>query len=390
MNFKINYKDSTTDARSGEIVLSRGVVKTPVFMPVGTLATVKGLTPRELVDINAEIILGNTYHLMLRPGEELVSQFGGIANFMAWHKPVLTDSGGYQVFSLAEQRKITEEGAEFRSHIDGSRHFLSPERAVEIQSQLNSDIMMVLDECPAKEFSKTEVLKSLQLTQRWAERCFLAKKEIEKKQHNVDFSKANFVWKYLKASEQNLFPIVQGGIHLDLRKESAEGLISLDAPGYAIGGVSVGEGHELMREVVEFTTPLLPTKKPRYLMGVGHPQDLLMGIAAGIDMFDCVLPTRNGRNGGALTKNGPINLKNACHRDSFDPIDDDCDCYACQNFSKGYIRHLFIAREMLASTLTSMHNVRFLISLMEQARIEIKNKTFASFAKEFMRRYNKK
>ncbi|MHC4873290.1 MAG: tRNA guanosine(34) transglycosylase Tgt, partial [Planctomycetota bacterium] len=356
MEFTVKYTDSASNARSGTLTLPRGEVQTPVFMPVGTLAAVKGLTPQDLVNLNADIILGNTYHLMLRPGEDVVADFGGIANFMAWHKPVLTDSGGYQVFSLAAQRKITEKGARFRSHIDGSEHFLTPERAVEIQHKLNSDIMMVLDECPPKEFSKDEVRTSLELTTRWAERCIKAKNRLEKTQKEADFSKRPFRSRFLKAEEQSLFPIVQGGIHLDLREESAKSLIDLGAPGYAIGGVSVGEGHELMAEVVEFTTPLLPDSKPRYLMGVGHPQDLLMGIASGIDMFDCVLPTRNGRNGGALTPDGPINLKNACHRDSKEPIVKDCDCYACQNFSKGYIRHLFIAGEMLASQLTSMHN----------------------------------
>jgi queuine tRNA-ribosyltransferase len=386
MNFKLIKTDNITKARCGRLELPRGGVDTPAFMPVGTLASVKGLTPHDLNEVGSQIILGNTYHLMLRPGEELVRRFGGISNFMAWKGPVLTDSGGYQVFSLSGNRKITEEGVKFKSHIDGSEHFLSPERAVEIQNCLNSDIMMVLDECPPLEMDKGEVAESLAMTHRWAKRCLEHKRVLEEKE-GKNFNEPENVGKFLKVAEQSLFPIVQGGLHLDLRAESASCLAELDAPGYAIGGVSVGEGPEYMKSVVEHTAPLLPCNKPRYLMGVGHPRDLLMGIGAGIDMFDCVLPTRNGRNGGAFTLDGSINLRNAIHKDDHGPVDDTCDCYACRNFSRGYLRHLFIAGEMLASQAVSVHNVRFLLSLMEKARERILKGDYAEFAESFTRRY---
>lgn len=367
MKFTVTATDTGTNARAGLLELPRGSVSTPVFMPVGTQATVKGLFPRDVRAVGSEIILANTYHLMLRPGSELVRDFGGVSTFMAWNGPVLTDSGGYQIFSLAENRRIDEQGATFRSHIDGSTVFLSPERAVEIQEHLGSDIMMVLDECPPVTADHDTIAKSLEMTIRWAKRCFAAKKSPE--------------------DRQSLFPIVQGGCHLDLRTVSAQACCELNSPGVAIGGVSVGESPDSMRAVVEHTAPLLPRDKPRYLMGVGHPRDLLMGVGAGIDMFDCVLPTRNGRNGQALTADGPMNIKNAMHRNSHRPIEESCDCPACREFTRGYLRHLISAREMLASVLISLHNVRFLHRLMEGARTAIREGRYAAFARDATARY---
>jgi queuine tRNA-ribosyltransferase len=399
MKFTIEARDPSGGARTGILELPRGRVRTPAFMPVGTAASVKGLCPRDLAEIGAEILLANTYHLMLRPGEELVRDFGGVSNFMGWRGPLLTDSGGYQVFSLASNRTVGEDGVLFRSHIDGTEHQLSPERAVEIQAALNPDIMMALDICPPRSASRAEVEKSLRLTHAWARRCVAAKAAAAYRQRfdaraaggpdsAVEDAQAPFE-RWLEPADQTLFPIVQGGVFMDLRTRSAEVLTELDAEGYAIGGVSVGEGAEAMEQVVRHTAPLLPADRPRYLMGVGHPRDMLMAIGAGVDMFDCVLPTRNGRNGQALTADGPLRLKNARHRASRAPLEEGCDCYACRNFSRGYLRHLFLAGEMLASILASLHNVRFLLRLMEDARAAVRENRFAAFARERTERFER-
>ncbi|MFH0910957.1 MAG: tRNA guanosine(34) transglycosylase Tgt [Planctomycetota bacterium] len=367
MQFTLSARDPASSARTGRLLLPRGTVETPAFLPVGTQATVKGLTPRDLREIGVEIVLANAYHLMLRPGEAVVQASGGISSFMGWGGPVLTDSGGFQVFSLAHLRRVTAEGVLFRSHIDGREIFLTPERAVEIQEALGGDIIMALDECPPGGAGRAQVAESLERTHDWARRSLAAQRT--------------------SREEQVLFPIVQGGIFLDLRTQSVEALGALAAPGYAIGGVSVGEGPEEMRAVVEHTAAILPKEKPRYLMGVGHPRDLLMGIGAGVDMFDCVLPTRNGRNGQALTSGGPVNLRNLEHSTSRLPIDSDCSCYACRHFTRSYIRHLFLCGEMLASELASLHNVRFLVGLMERAREAIRGGSFRAFAQDLLDRY---
>ncbi len=358
MDFQVTAQDPGTRARTGRLTLHRGVVQTPAFLPVGTQATVKGLTPRLLREAGAQMLLANAYHLMLRPGEDLVRSLGGVSAFMGWHGPVLTDSGGYQVFSLADRREVSDEGVRFRSHLDGTEIALTPERAVGVQQALGADVIMALDECPPAGADRAHVAAACARTTRWARRSVAAHGD----------------------GAQALFPIVQGGVYADLRRESAAALVDLDAPGYAIGGVSVGEGEAKMREVVDLTAPLLPADRPRYLMGVGRPADLCMAMAAGVDLFDCVLPTRNGRNGQALTARGPVNLRNRVHRGSDLPIDETCDCYACRTFSRGYLRHLFLAGEMLASILTSVHNVRFLIALTERARAAIRSGRFAAFA----------
>ncbi|MHC4885331.1 MAG: tRNA guanosine(34) transglycosylase Tgt [Planctomycetota bacterium] len=388
LTFTHTANDSSCHARSGILTLPRGTVRTPAFMPVGTLASVKGLTPRDLSEIGAEIILSNTYHLMLRPGEDVVRHFGGAPNFMAWKGPMLTDSGGFQVFSLSNMRKLTEEGVDFKSHIDGSLVHLSPERAMDIQMALNADIIMALDECPPPDSDKGAIAESLGLTHRWARRCQEHKRRAESSPHMPQDGNENLLTPFLTPAEQSLFPIIQGGIHLDLRTESVDALTTLNAPGYAIGGVSVGEGPEAMRTVVEHTAPLLPEDKPRYLMGVGHPRDLLMGIGAGIDMFDCVMPTRNGRNAHAFTSEGVVKLRNLTHRESRFPLDPACDCYTCRNFTRGYLRHLFIAGEMLACQLTSLHNVRFLLRLMDDSRAAIEADRFPAFAHETLTQLN--
>ncbi len=305
-------------ARLGRLHTPHGIIETPIFMPVGTQATVKTMTPEELKGMNAQIILSNTYHLFLRPGHKLIEKAGGLHKFMNWDRPILTDSGGFQVFSLGPLRKISEEGVEFRSHLDGSKHFISPEIAVEIQNSLGSDIMMAFDECAPYPADYDYVKNSLERTTRWAKRCKDAHKNTE---------------------NQALFGIIQGGMYKDLRKQSAEEIIGLDFPGYSIGGLSVGEPKDIMYEVLEYTTPLMPTDKPRYLMGVGSPDDLIEGVIRGVDMFDCVLPSRIGRNGTAMTSRGKVVIKNAIHTESFEPLDPECDCDTCKNYSKAYLRH---------------------------------------------------
>lgn len=353
-------------ARLGKLHTPRGVINTPIFMPVGTAATVKAMTPEELKDMNAEIILSNTYHLYLRPGHELIERAGGLHKFMNWDRPILTDSGGFQVFSLGDLRKITEEGVEFRSHIDGSKHFLSPEKATEIQNALGSDIMMAFDECAPYPADYDYVKKSMERTTRWAKRCQEAHKNPDK---------------------QALFGIVQGGMYKDLREQSVRELVALDFPGYSVGGLSVGEPKELMNEVLDYTVPLLPEDKPRYLMGVGSPDALIDGVIRGIDMFDCVLPTRIARNGTCMTSQGKVVIKNAKYFDDFSPLDPECDCYTCRNYTKSYLRHLFKANEILSSRLLSTHNLYFLINLMKDVRQAIMDDRLLDFRAEFFKKY---
>ncbi|SCZ07337.1 tRNA guanosine(34) transglycosylase Tgt [Alkaliphilus peptidifermentans] len=355
-----------TGARLGKLHTPRGVIETPIFMPVGTQATVKTMTPEELKEIKSQIILSNTYHLYLRPGHKLIENAGGLHKFMNWDGPILTDSGGFQVFSLGDLRKISEEGVEFRSHLDGSKHFISPEKAVEIQNSLGSDIMMVFDECAPYPAEKQYVKNSLERTTRWAKRCKDAHKNTDK---------------------QALFGIIQGGMYEDLRKQSLEELIELDFPGYAVGGLSVGEPKPLMYEVLEYTTPFMPKNKPRYLMGVGSPDCLIEGAIRGIDMFDCVLPSRIGRNGTAMTSVGKIVIKNSAHTEAFDALDPECSCYTCKNYSRAYLRHLFKANEVLGLRLLTYHNLHFLLKLMEEVRQAIREDRLLDYRNEFFKKY---
>ncbi|NBI29749.1 tRNA guanosine(34) transglycosylase Tgt [Chengkuizengella marina] len=353
-------------ARLGKIHTPHGTIDTPIFMPVGTLATVKTMSPEELKQMEAQIILSNTYHLFLRPGHEIVKEAGGLHTFMNWDRPILTDSGGFQVFSLSEMRKITEEGVEFRSHLNGDKLFISPEKSIEIQNALGADIIMAFDECPPYPADYEYVKKSLERTTRWAERCIQA---------------------HQKKDEQALFGIVQGGMYEDLRKQSAEQLTSFDFLGYAIGGLSVGEPKHLMYEALEFTVPHLPTQKPRYLMGVGSPDALLEGTIRGMDMFDCVLPTRIARNGTTMTSEGRLVIRNAKFEKDFGPLDPNCSCYTCTHYSRAYIRHLLKANEIFGIRLTTYHNLHFLIELMKNVRQAIAEDRLLDFKEEFFVQY---
>ncbi|MFZ2395885.1 MAG: tRNA guanosine(34) transglycosylase Tgt [Smithella sp.] len=360
--FDLIKQDSATSARLGKMTTPHGIVNTPTFMPVGTQGTVKSMLPEEIKNCGAEIILGNTYHLYLRPGHETIKKLGGLHRFMNWPDPILTDSGGFQVYSLGALRKITPDGVMFRSHIDGSRHFLSPQKAIEIQEALGSDIMMCLDECtpyPAT-FSQTE--ESLKLTVKWAELCKTAQTN----------------------NEQALFGIIQGGTYLDLRKQAVEQLIPLDFNGYALGGVSVGEPKEIMYKITDSITPLLPADKPRYLMGAGTPEDILFAVSCGTDMFDCVIPTRCARHGLLFTNEKNIVIKNARWREDNNPIEQTCDCYTCRNYSRAYLRHLYVAGEILAMVLNTIHNVRYYMRLMEQIRTALKEGRFLEFKNDFL------
>ncbi len=371
MFFRILKKDQHTLARLGILKTDHGLIRTPIFMPVGTQATVKALSPKELHEIGAQIILSNTYHLYLRPGSELVRRAGGVQRFSAWHKPILTDSGGYQIFSLAELNKITPEGLRFQSHLDGSRHFFSPEKVVDIQRDLGSDIMMVLDECAPYPCDYHYAVKAHHLTLDWAARS--------QKAFAADGSRFDF--------QQYQFAIVQGSVYADLRRESTLRLMDMDFPGYGIGGLSVGEPKDAMYDLTELCCSLLPANKPRYLMGVGKPEDLLEGVERGVDMFDCIMPTRNGRNGTAFTSHGQIVIKNAKFRDQFGPLDEECDCYTCRTFTRAYLRHLFQAEELLVLRLISLHNVAFYLKLMENVRTAIRQGRFRQFKKQFLLRY---
>ena len=367
LNFEVKKIEKNTGARLGVLHLPHGDVETPVFMPVGTQATVKSLTPEELEnDVKAQIILSNTYHLYLRPGHELVKEAGGLHNFMRWNKPILTDCGGFQVFSLSDLRTISEDGVEFKSHLDGSKHFFTPEKVMEIEETLGADIIMSFDECCPYPSTYEYAKNSMERTTRWAIRC----KEAHK---NTD--------------TQGLFGIIQGGFYEDLRKQSAEDLIKLDFPGYAIGGISVGEPKEEFLKILRYTAPLMPENKPRYLMGVGTPDYLIEAAKAGIDMCDCVLPTRIARNGTAMTWNGKVVVRNATYERDFTPLDPECDCYTCKNYTRAYIRHLVKANEILGVRLLSLHNLRFLTKLMERVRIEIENDNLGTFAEEFYKKY---
>ncbi|MDD3299080.1 MAG: tRNA guanosine(34) transglycosylase Tgt [Firmicutes bacterium] len=366
IQFKVIKECRRTGARIGELITPHGVIKTPVFMPVGTQATVKTMTPEELKDIGAGIILGNTYHLYMRPGHELIRQAGGLHGFMNWDRSILTDSGGFQVFSLGDLREIKEEGVHFRSHIDGSKHFISPEKAVGIQNALGADIMMAFDECSPYPCDYTYAKNSLRITTQWAERCLKA---------------------HRNTKEQALFGIIQGSVYGDLRRESARQIISLGFPGYAVGGLSVGEPKELMYQMLEETVPLMPDNKPRYLMGVGSPDSLIEGVMRGIDMFDCVLQTRIARNGTTMTSRGRVVIRNAAYAEDFSSLDPECDCYTCKNYSRAYIRHLFKANEILGLRLTTYHNLYFTLRLMDKIREAIEGDFLPEFRDEFFVKY---
>lgn len=370
ITYELIKKDAKTGARRGRIHTPHGVIETPVFMPVGTQATVKAMTPDELKDmVDAKIILSNTYHLYLRPGDELVAEAGGLHKFMNWDRPILTDSGGFQVFSLADLRNITEEGVKFKSHLDGSSHFISPEKSMSIQNNLGSDIMMAFDECCPYPSTYEYTRKSMERTTRWAKRCLEAHK---------------------RKDEQGLFGIVQGGMYKDLREESAKQLVELDFPGYAVGGLSVGEPANLMYDVLEYTTPFLPENKPRYLMGVGTPDYLIEAVMRGIDMCDCVLPTRIARNGTAMTSEGKVVVRNATYERDWTPLDHNCDCYTCTHYTRAYIRHLVKCGEILGARLITIHNLRFLVRLMENVRKAIEEDRLTEFRDEFYKNYYQK
>jgi queuine tRNA-ribosyltransferase len=373
MNFKVlTYDDQ---ARLGEIETAHGTINTPVFMPVGTQGTVKTMTNTELESIGTEIILGNTYHLHLRPGDELIKKLGGLHPFSGWDKPILTDSGGYQVFSLGEGSKeeslvkITDAGAEFKSHLDGTKHFFSPEKVIDIQINLGSDIMMPLDVCPSANANKKEIERSVEMTSDW-------------------FMKAYEYYQKKPNPKGALFAIVQGGIYSDLRQKSFNDLSQFDVDGFSVGGVAnAGESKEKQREALDSTLPLLPKEKPRYLMGVGMPEDILEAVERGVDMFDCVAPTRMARNGAVLTFMGKMNMNNARYKDDDNPIEPGCDCYACQHHTRAYIRHLLTANEILGIRLTTIHNLRFMMRLMSGIRDAIKGKKFTIYKKKFMDNY---
>ncbi len=350
-------------ARRGRLRCARGVIETPIFMPVGTVGTVKGLTPRDLLDLQAQIILGNTFHLYLRPGLDIIRDHGGLHEFMRWDKPILTDSGGFQVFSLAEKRKITEDGVTFASPFNGSKVFLSPEVSMEIQTVLNSDVVMIFDECTPYPAPKNRVKSSMEMSLRWAER---SKKAFD------DLKNPNA-----------LFGIVQGGMHEDLRKVSADALIDMDFHGYAIGGLAVGEDFDIRNQMTEIITPMLPDDKPRYLMGVGKPQDLVEGVKRGVDMFDCVMPTRNARNGSLWTNFGELKIRNARYKRDLKPLDETCSCYTCQHFSRSYLHHLDKTREILGAHLNTLHNIHYYLTLMEEIRTAIADNRFADFYQNF-------
>lgn len=361
--FKVIAECSQTGARVGEFVTPHGTIETPVFMPVGTQATVKAMSTPELEEIGAEIILSNTYHLYLRPGADLIEEAGGLHSFMGWRRPILTDSGGFQVFSLSGLRKVSDDGVAFQSHIDGSRHFMTPELATGVQEKLGSDIAMCFDECVSLPTTEEISRASVERTVRWAERCRT----------------------FHSRCDQALFGIVQGALFEDQRVQCAERLIEMNFPGYAIGGLSVGEPHDEMYRILDVLRPVLPAKKPRYLMGVGMPENLIEGVARGVDMFDCVLPTRNGRNGNLLTSCGRINIKNARFERDFGPIDGACDCYVCRNYSRAYVRHLYRCGEILAARLCTWHNIHFLIHLMKRARASILEDRYEDFRADALR-----
>ena len=367
ITYELLHECKQTGARRGVIHTPHGDIQTPVFMPVGTQATVKSITPDELKDmIDAKIILSNTYHLYLRPGSKLVKEAGGLHKFMNWDRAILTDSGGFQVFSLGDLRTISEEGVEFKSHLDGSKHIFTPESVMETENDLGADIMMAFDECVEYPATYEYTKNSMERTTRWAKRCKAAHKNTEK---------------------QGLFGIIQGGFYKDLRDKSLEDLVALDLPGYAIGGISVGEPKEKFLDILRYTAPKMPKNKPRYLMGVGTPDYLIEAALAGIDMCDCVLPTRIARNGTAMTWNGKVVVRNATYERDFTPLDPECDCYTCKNYTRAYLRHLVKTKEILGVRLLSIHNLYFLSKLMERVRNEIENDNLLNFKNEFYAKY---
>ena len=361
LQFNLLAGDSATAARCGRITTRHGVFDTPAFMPVGTQGTLKGLTPEQIAQTGAQCILANTYHLMLRPGEQVVAELGDLHGFMAWPGPILTDSGGFQVFSLADLNKITDDGVTFKSHVDGSLVQLNPQRSMEVQNALGADIIMAFDECPAADAPAEYHLTAVERTLRWARQCI---------EHHA------------RPNDQSLFGIVQGGTDLSLREKCAADLTSLNLPGYALGGLAVGEGFEEMQKVLAAIAPMLPPQKPRYLMGVGFPRDIACAVAAGLDMFDCVLPTRNGRNAYAFTSGGPMRLRNSQYTRDARPIEEGCDCYTCRHFTRGALRHYFFASEMLGPILVSVHNVWFYQRFMADLRLAIRGGNFAQFLVE--------
>lgn len=367
MKFLIKSSDTNSKARAGIIQTDHGQIETPIFMPVGTAGAVKAVHIPELTeDTHAQIILGNTYHLYLRPGLEIIEKAGGLHKFNGWEKPILTDSGGYQVYSLSNTRKLNDEGVIFQSHIDGSRHQFTPENVMDIQRTIGADIIMAFDECTPYPATKEYAKKSMERTTRWAKRCKEAHKNVE---------------------NQSLFGIIQGGMYKDLRMESLNNLVELDFPGYAIGGLSVGEPAEEMYEILEYIAPKMPENKPRYLMGVGSPDYLFEAVINGVDMADCVLPTRMARNGTFMTSEGRIAIKNAQYKKDFSPLDHECSCYTCQNYSRAYLRHLFKEKEILGLRLATIHNLFFLINLMKRIRIAIKEERLLEFRKDFYNKY---
>lgn len=372
MKFELIKQDRETKARLGKIVTDHGEIQTPIFMPVGTAGTVKAITQQQLEELGAQIILSNTYHLYLRPGHQLISEMGGLHRFISWNHPILTDSGGFQVFSHCDLRNISEEGVTFKSHLDGSSHFISPEKAIEIQLHLGSDIIMAFDECTSYPVDLPIARNSMERTLRWTKRC----KEYFLQEQGKLYS-----------HEQWLFGIGQGGIYPELRRECVDHLIDIEFPGYAMGGLSVGEPKQAMYEIVQFCTEFLPTEKPRYLMGVGTPLDLLECIAMGVDMFDCVMPTRHGRNGWLFTRNGHLVIKNAQYLKDENPIDAMCKCVVCRNYSRAYLRHLFQANEILAATLNTYHNLYFYLDMVKEIRDAIWSCEFLNYYREFKSKY---
>jgi queuine tRNA-ribosyltransferase len=374
--FSFQLQGTDGAARRGEFHTPHGTVQTPAFMPVGTQGSVKAMLQRDVAEIGAEIVLGNTYHLFLRPGDELIARRGGLHRFIGWYRPMLTDSGGFQIFSLAARRVIREEGAEFQSHLDGSRHMLTPERAVDIQARLGSDIAMVLDECLAYPATHEEARASMERSVRWARRC---------RERLAALRAAPPPDVTISTPGQAQFGIVQGGVFQDLRDESADATVEIGFEGYAIGGLSVGEPSEVMYAVAEATARRLPVERPRYLMGAGTPEDLVECVARGIDMFDCVMPTRNARNGQLFTSQGRVNIKNARYAEDDRPLDPDCACYTCRHHSRAYLRHLFMAGEMSAGALNTLHNLSFYLDTMRRIRDAIAFRTFDTFRQEFLR-----
>ena len=364
--YELIKEDKHTGARLGKIHTSHGVINTPIFMPVGTQATVKSMTSEDLEEMDANIILGNTYHLYLRPGQEIMEKAGGLHKFMHWDRPILTDSGGFQVFSLNDLRKITEEGVEFCSHLDGSRHFMSPEKSIDMQNTIGADIIMCFDECAPADADYEYTKKSMEMTTRWAKRC--------KDAHR-------------RPDDQALFGIVQGGMYEDLRAESVRGLTEIDFPGYSIGGLSVGESQDTMYRILDATVPLLPKDKPRYLMGVGSVDALLEGVIRGVDMFDCVLQTRIARNGTAMTSQGKVVVRNATYKEDFTPLDPECDCFVCRNYTRAYLRHLVKCNEILGARLLTYHNLYFTLKLMEKVRNAIMEDNLLAFKESFFQKY---